>query len=268
VFDQLNGWAFPLVCLALAFGYDVVHGRQKRLRAAAPRLAASFLRIGIPPQERRPATPESHPTADWSALDRVRAELEDRGFRSVGDVEQVLSHPVKLRRPPILRYYVARDGSAAAWNFQAQRRRSLLTALGVLLRRPALGGNVLGLVTLFEDGTLVATGKTTSPFQAPPWAERLPMTASTEDVVARHRSRVFEHGGGMRVLTTLEDAFAAETASIEATRHFRESIGFVTREELVRFNRGLVFRLNKRTLDTLLTEVRGEIDRQLVAAGG
>jgi len=191
--------------------------------------------------EVRAASRETHPHLSWSDYDDARRRLEQLGYRWLGDVE-VLSYHEEPRamHPPAFRMLVSADGTVAAGFYRVPLR---WTRLGIIWRLMRMGAPMLNLSTGFPDGTVVETttvplsGKwTTPPFLLRAFYPKV----SLEALVAFHAERVAEHRERHPGLTplrisSLEEFVAAADGFDRRKREHRQSIGWITYEELGRF---------------------------------
>jgi hypothetical protein len=192
----------------------------------------------------RAASPITHPHVRWKAYDDVQRRLEALGFRYLGDVEPV-SMPLdpRMARPAVMRMLVSGDGTVMAGFYQLALR---WTPMGILARYLGGAGGMLDLVTIFPDGTIVETSNAepAGVWSDPPFLRRefVVRTAAVEQVADVHADRVMDklsgHPGVPPVsVHSLLEVVAATDATERAKRAWRQSIGWVTRDELARLSR-------------------------------
>jgi hypothetical protein len=206
----------------------------------------------------RPASPQTHPHVAWAAYDDARRRLEALGFTFMGDVEPVsVATDPRMSRPNVMRLLIGDGGTVTAGFYRMALR---WTPVGILARMLGGAGNMLDLITLYPDGTIIETSNAApaSVWSDPPFLQRQYVVKSTPaDVLVAHhrervRARVASHPGvhPVRVASLLE-VVAASDATERAKRAWRESIGWITRDELARLGR-----LSGSRLDELERAVR------------
>jgi hypothetical protein len=108
----------------------------------------------------RPALPQTHPHRAWKEYDAARRKLEALGFTFLGDVQavSVVENPATTR-PTVLRMFTG-DGGMVMGAFYRMALR--WTPMGILRRCFGGAGNMLDLITLYPDGTIVETSNATA----------------------------------------------------------------------------------------------------------
>lgn len=206
----------------------------------------------------RAASPITHPHVPWGEYDDARRRLEALGFGYLGDVEPI-SMPVdpRMAKPAVMRMLVSDDGTVMAGYYQLVLR---WTPMGIMARYLGGAGPTLDLITIFPDGTIVETSNAepANVWSQPPFLLRdvLARTASLEEIADVHADRVMDRlAADPRVLPvsvhSLLEVVSASDATERAKRAWRQSIGWITRDELARLSR-----LSGERLDELETAVR------------
>lgn len=189
------------------------------------------------------ASPQTHPHAAWKEYDGVRRKLEALGFTFLGDVQvvSVVENPAMVK-PTVLRMFTGDGGMVMAAFYRMALR---WTPMGILGRCFGGAGSMLDLITLYPDGTIVETSNATAAavWTDPPFLLREFVVKSTplDRIVEYHRQRVMArtatHPGVHPVrVSSLQEVVAAADATERAKRAYRESIGWITRDELARLS--------------------------------
>lgn len=209
--------------------------------------------------ETRPATPETHPHADWRAYDRALQLFERQGFQHVGDLDVVSIPPMPTAMHPTpVRMFVG-DGGAVVAEFSQLALR--WTPVGVFGRVSGMGRPRVALSTELPDDRIVVTaaGAALRQLVVPPWVERElaedagPTDALIETLVASHRARLARLPASTAPLRhgTLAEVLAAADRAQRRKLEYRRSVGWATREEL-----GVISGMDGEHLDRLDAEFR------------
>lgn len=212
--------------------------------SVAPNIAKSLRALACGVFETRPASPASHPYVAWRRYASATRRLAALGFRRLGDVE-VTSVAVDARtsRPAVLRLLASEDGEIVV----AMYRMSFRWTLAGIRARWSYGTpTMMDFLTHLADGTTVetSTAELASVWNDGPFRNRAFMSPSTplDGLVAHHRERLAAHvaaAPGRAVVhhRTLESTLAAAADTERRKREYRESIGWVTEEELARLSK-------------------------------
>jgi hypothetical protein len=191
----------------------------------------------------RPASPQTHPHTAWKEYDDARRRLEALGFTYLGDAQlvSVVENPA-MTWPTVLRLFTGDGGMVTAGFYRMALR---WTPMGILGRCFGGAGNMVDLITLYPDGTIVETTNATAAavWTDPPFLLREFVVKSTplDLIVEHHRQRVIArtatHPGVHPVrVSSLAEVVAASDATERAKRAYRQSIGWITRDELARLS--------------------------------
>ena len=220
----------------------------------------SLLRDANPGRyETRPATPETHPYADWRAYDRALQLFERQGFQHVGDLHVVSIPPMPATmHPTMVRMFVGSDGAVVA---EFSRLALRWTPVGLFGRASGMGRPFVALSTELSDGRIgvTAAGAGLRRLVVPPWIERelvedaRPTDALIETLVAAHRTRLARLSASTAPVRhgTLAEVIAAADRAQRRKLDYRRSVGWATREEL-----GVMSGMNGEHLDQLDAEFR------------
>lgn len=246
---------------------------------AARKILDDMKRSYATPVVLRPVAARNFAHLDLKRYDALRAALEKRGFRSLGDFENpvVNQSPSSLLAPTFIRASVSEEGTLVVGYYQTRPRmarhvQQLMRGL-LNMRWLAAPRNFIeqtrrhqcaDVTTELDDGTFIVTSNAQSaamlsqplgilsdfhPFDTP-----LPV------LLDRHRAQLARtlHGGTRRALqvSTDEDMLAMEKRMAACRIAWRESVNWVTRDELRAMARG-----NNVFADAVYEEVR-----KLVAA--
>ncbi|HEX9937474.1 MAG TPA: DUF4272 domain-containing protein [Longimicrobium sp.] len=190
--------------------------------------------------EVRPATRQSHPHVAWRDYDVAKRIMEVLGFRWVGDVDVVsVTNNDSISRPTVLRIFVSHDGVIVGGFY----RMALRWTFGGILGRLAGGGKgIVDVSSAFTDGTVLETSSAplVGRWESPPFLRReYQPQMHPAALVARHIQRVGEQMGWNPAaqpcrVATLDEVVAVTDAIERKKREFRQSIGWITRDELAK----------------------------------
>lgn len=217
--------------------------------------------------ELRPANAYSHPHIDWTAYERTRQVMVNLGFRLLGDYEPVgQSGDGKMMRPAVLRMFVSHDAIITAAFYKLALR---WTPSGILARIGGGGRGMLDLMTAFTDGTTLETS--TAPlvgrWQSPPFLLReFQPQMHPAALLARHVQRIAEQtqwnpAAQPYRVSTIEQVVAMGQSNAQRKRQFRQSIGWITRDELASYGK-----LQPAQLDQIYAEIRRLVAMEPAAA--
>ncbi len=213
------------------------------------------------PHELAKVTPDAYPEADLEFYDRVKRELESRGYRFVADVEDLTMTRIYPQNRTFLRLCVDSGGMIRASAYHLHPRGAVISLLQLVQLFP----RHLRVIELVSEihGTFLVTSNThgVDRLEPPPEAkvERLPLGTSIDDVVATHEKRITEllRQHPERMPTTFEsydDILASMARAHVAMARHRQKVGGLSRDELER----LKGRPLSQTEEAFLREVQGK----------
>lgn len=176
---------------------------------------------------------------DHAFYERTTRWLEQRGYRTLGDYELADLKGTPQEAACFLRVTASEDGTVTAAMFHFKPRVLWLRLLMQVLARG--GMKTVEFQTEFSDGTFVCTSnaKLASAAKLPREIDTLYLPAKTalEELQTKHLERVAAYlernpAATVRLVRTLEDAFAAEDRQDARKAAFRQEVGGMTREEL------------------------------------
>ncbi|HET7462910.1 MAG TPA: DUF4272 domain-containing protein [Longimicrobium sp.] len=236
------------------------------MESAARKLLESAKKVAPERFELRPAAAHSHPHVDWTAYERMRQVLANLGFRLLGDFEPVGQSDGSMTHPNVVRIFVSHDGVITAAFYRLALR---WTFSGVLARIAGGGRGMLDLDTAFTDGTVLETS--TAPlvgrWQSPPFLlKEYQPQMHPGALLARHVERIAEQmqwnpAAQPYRLSTIEQVVAMNQDTTRRKRQFRQSIGWITRDELASYGK-----LQPAQLDQLHAEIRRLVAMESPAA--
>jgi hypothetical protein len=213
------------------------------------------------PHELAKVEPSAFPEADLDFYDRVRVELEGRGYRSIADVEDLTMSRIYPQNRTFLRLLVDAGGMIRASAYHLHPRGVVISLLQLVQLFPR-HLRVVELVTEIQ-GIFLVTSNThgVDRLEPPPEAkvERLPLGTSVADVIAAHEKRITAL---LRMypertpvsFESYEDLVASiGRAHVVMSRH-RQKVGGLSRDELER----LKGRPLSQTEEAFLREVQGK----------
>ncbi len=193
------------------------------------------------PHELARVSPAAFPEADISFYDRVKADLEGRGYRWLADVEDLTLSRLYPQNRTFLRLFTDGGGMIRGSAYHLHPRGVVVSMLQLVQLVPR-HLRILELVTELR-GTFYVTANThgIDRLEPPPEAkvERLPVSTSIAQVVERHAARITElvRAHPESVPTTYEsyeDVIAAMARSHVAMARHRQKVGGLSRDELER----------------------------------
>ena len=215
------------------------------------------------PHELVQTTPDAFPEADLEFYDRARRELEQRGYRWLGDVEDLTLSRIYPENRTFLRLFVDRGGMIRASAYHLHPRGVVISLLQLVQLFPR-HLRVVELVTEVQ-GKFLVTSNThgVDRLEPPPEAlvERVPLGTSIGDIVVRHEARITEllraHPERSPVLfETIDDVLGSNARAHIAMARHRQKLGGLSRDELER----LKGRPLSATEEAFLREVQGKTE--------
>ncbi len=213
------------------------------------------------PHELARVSPESFPEADLEFYDRVRAELEDKGYKLIGDVEDLTMSRIYPQNRTFVRLLVDRGGMIRASAYHLHPRGVVISLLQLVQLFPR-HLRVVELVTEIQ-GVFLVTSNThgIDRLEPPPEAkvERMPLGTSLADVVSTHEKRITQllRTYPERAPVSFEsydDIIASMARAHVAMARHRQKVGGLSRDELER----LKGRPLSQTEEAFLREVQGK----------
>ena len=217
------------------------------------------------PHELVRVSPAAFPEADLEFYDRARRELENRNYRWLADVEDLTMTRIYPQNRTFLRLFVDAGGMIRASAYHLHPRGVVVSLLQVVQLFPR-HMRVIELVSEIQ-GTFLVTSNThgIDRLEPPPEAkiERLPLTATIAQVMARHEARITEllkaHPERAPVsFETYEDVLASMARAHVVMAKHRQKVGGLSRDELER----LKGRPLSATEEAFLREVHGKPDSE------
>jgi tetratricopeptide (TPR) repeat protein len=206
-------------------------------------IADKLFQLGhLPASDLRPAPAEVFPEFMRRHAAAARQQLQALGFGYLGDFDPRHLAPV-LTENTLLRCYGSADGTTA---FSFAVRPSWPGWLGWLrlrLARQPRSTAVIEFETEFDDGGFLVTNNSgaANPFGTGPQVDTLPLPPATpaERLFESHVRRAGDYlrqrpGAGPRAVSDLASLAAMQDRLAAAKNDYRQSIGYVTDEELQR----------------------------------
>ena len=215
------------------------------------------------PHELVPVSTDAFPEADLEFYDRIRGELERKGYAMLGDVEDLTLTRIYPENRTFMRLFVDAGRMIRASAYHVHPRGVVVSLLQVVQLFP----RHLRIIELVSEvgGEFLVTANThgVDRLEPPPEAkvERMPLATPALDVVLRHERRITEavRAHPERAPTTFE-SLADITASISrahvAMARHRQKVGGLSRDELER----LKGRPLSATEEAFLREVQGKTE--------
>ena len=193
------------------------------------------------PHELVRVSPAAFPEADLDFYDRVRKELEGRKYRWIADVEDLTMSRIYPQNRTFLRLFVDAGNMIRASAYHLHPRGVVISLLQLVQLFP----RHLRVVELVSEvqGTFLVTSNThgVDRLEPPPEAkvERLPLSTTIADVVARHEARITEllrahPERSPRTFETFEEVLASMARAHVAMARHRQKVGGLSRDELER----------------------------------
>ncbi len=193
------------------------------------------------PHELVRVSPAAFPEADLDFYDRARKELEGRKYRWIADVEDLTMSRIYPQNRTFLRLFVDAGEMIRASAYHLHPRGVVISLLQLVQLFP----RHLRVVELVSEiqGTFLVTSNThgVDRLEPPPEAkvERMPLSSTIAEVVARHEARITEllriHPDRAPVsFGVFEDILGSMArAHVVMARH-RQKVGGLSRDELER----------------------------------
>jgi hypothetical protein len=213
------------------------------------------------PHELVRVSPAAFPEADLEFYDRVREQLEGRGYKCLGDVEDITMSNVYPQNRTFLRLFVDAGGMIRGTAYHMHPRGVVVSMLQLVQLYPR-NLRVLELVTEIQ-GTFLVTANThgVDRLEPPPEAkvERFPLATPLAEIVTRHEQRITEllraHPERTPVhYESFESVLASVARAHVAMARHRQKVGGLSRDELER----LKGRPLSATEEAFLREVQGK----------
>jgi hypothetical protein len=213
------------------------------------------------PHELAKTKPDDFPEADLEFYDRIRAELEDKKYRFIADVEDLTMSRIYPHNRTFVRLLVDAGGMIRASAYHLHPRGVVISLLQLVQLFPR-HLRVVELVTEIQ-GVFLVTSNThgIDRLEPPPEAkvERLPLSTSLAEVVATHEKRItallrtYPERAPV-TFESYEDIVASMGRAHVAMARHRQKVGGLSRDELER----LKGRPLSATEEAFLREVQGK----------
>lgn len=195
---------------------------RRACRAGAATIYSDLIATFQGAHEYRVARRDEITGLDWSGYDRVRLEMEERGFALLGGMEDMTMSRVKPELRNFVEVYAGMNGTVTVGTY---------TVYGV---------HVVDCMSETPDGrAFVTTNAEMNKLTPPPnWrGEVRPATTQTGELLDLHLARLValkesESSVQLVGIRSMEDAIESAKRSSRASAEHRRSIGFLTRDEL------------------------------------
>jgi hypothetical protein len=213
------------------------------------------------PHELARVSPAAFPEADIEFYDRVRTELEAKGYRTIADIEDLTMSRIYPQNRTFLRLLVDAGGMIRASAYHLHPRGVVISMLQLVQLFPR-HLRVIELVSEIQ-GMFLVTSNThgIDRLEPPPEAkvERMPLSTPLAEVVATHEKRITAllrtHPERAPVtFETYEEILASMSRAHVAMARHRQKVGGLSRDELER----LKGRPLSQTEEAFLREVQGK----------
>jgi len=213
------------------------------------------------PHELVRVQPTAFPEADLEFYERAKTAFESRGYKFIGDVEDLTLTRIYPQNRTFLRLFVDSGTMIRASVYHLHPRGVVLSMLQLVQLYPR-HLRVIELVSEIQ-GQFLVTSNThgVDRLEPPPEAkiERMPMLTPLSEVIARHEKRITEllraHPERSPVhFESLDDVLASIARAHVAMARHRQKVGGLSRDELER----LKGRPLSATEEAFLREVQGK----------
>lgn len=191
--------------------------------------------------EYRLARPEDFPHIQRAHYDICEAWLKERGFRTLGNIEDLVLTKVYPNTRTYLRAFVSADGTIAAACYDVSPTGWMrLAKLAGLMES---NYRTLEFESEFQNGTFLRTSnaKGRQQLDEPPSITQnlLPPNTPFEEILEQHLQVMQEWRATDEAFTpiickTLDDVLQSQHRAMDITCAWRKEIGYLTREEMVR----------------------------------
>ncbi len=213
------------------------------------------------PHELARVSPEAFPEADLEFYDRVRADLQGRGYRCIGDIEDLTMSRIYPHNRTFVRLLVDAGGMIRASAYHLHPRGVVISLLQLVQLFPR-HLRVVELVTEIQ-GIFLVTSNThgIDRLEPPPEAkvERMPLSTPLAEIIASHEKRItallrmYPERAPVS-FETYDDLVASMARAHVAMARHRQKVGGLSRDELER----LKGRPLSQTEEAFLREVQGK----------
>ncbi len=213
------------------------------------------------PHEMARVSPEEFPEADLEFYDRVRHDLEHKGYKFIADIEDLTMSRIYPHNRTFVRVCVDSGGMIRASAYHLHPRGVVISLLQLVQLFPR-HLRVVELVTEIQ-GTFLVTANThgIDRLEPPPEAkvERLPLGTPLAEVLATHEKRItallrmYPERAPVS-FESYEDIVASMGRAHVAMARHRQKVGGLSRDELER----LKGRPLSQTEEAFLREVQGK----------
>jgi hypothetical protein len=234
-FTFLSGIAGITLGAVALFVLHRVPAPIKKARKAAANRAVELNKAvyGSEPYEYRMVQPSEFPELDSEFYDRARSWFEARGFRFLGDRENVTLSRIMPRARTFIRTMVSADGTifGGAYHVKLQQVRGL----------PA-EARIIEFETELSDGTFVTTSNAPATARTLEVsgidAERFPGETSPDELLRTHRERLAGVAESRPPLTatrlkTMEDVISFQRRMQALGAKYKQSIGYLVAHGIV-----------------------------------
>jgi hypothetical protein len=186
--------------------------------------------------------PSAFPHLDHMFYERVTSEASALGFTCMGDIELLHFTRAYPKLRTFLRVLLGDEGTVVL-SLNHMKVRGWAGFL-VFLNSSPRSFRTIGLETEFTDGTFIGTVNSlgADPLESPPgiMCHKMPQNTTFVELLVYHRDAVSKYVEAENVapvhLETLDELLEFESRHHEITSSFRESRGYVTREEISRMS--------------------------------
>ena len=191
--------------------------------------------------EYRVARPEDFPHIQRAHYDDCEVWLKERGYRTLGNIEDLVLTKVYPNTRTYLRAFMSADGAiaAACYDVSPTGWMRLAKLVGLMEKNY----RTLEFETEFQNGTFLRTSnaKGRQQLDEPPSITQnlLPPNTPFEEILAQHTEVMEEWHRTDEAFTpvickTLEDVLQSQHRAMDITCAWRKEIGYLTREEMTR----------------------------------
>jgi hypothetical protein len=237
-----DGMAFELwhyvAIVAIALWLWSLLNRKRAMRKGAKELVEDTKKRYAKRHEYRTITPAEFQHLDLGFYDEAKRRFEKHGFRHLRDEEDVTIKNTSMDPRTFIRVMLSHDGTISAAFYQPKVK--LLARILLKITRTKVGRTTDCESELSNGAFICTSNAVTAGMISTPTdilTEYLPFESDPDLVLERHKERLCEHLDShpdisVITLRSIEDVHASQHRQEAIKAAYRESVGWVSKEEL------------------------------------
>ncbi|MDD5707654.1 MAG: hypothetical protein PHR35_17175 [Kiritimatiellae bacterium] len=234
---KLELWDYLTIAAAVAWILSLLN-RKRAVRKGARKIVEETKKRFAKRHEYRTVDPDDFQHLDLRFYNESKAAFEQHGFVHLRDEEDVTIKNASTDPRTFIRVMLSQGGTVTAAFYQPRVKlftRLLLKVTGTKV------GRTTDCESELSDGTFICTSNavTASMISSPPQilTDYLPFESDPTQVLQRHEERLREHLAhhpelSVIPLRSVEDVHASQHRQEAIKATYRESVGWISKEEL------------------------------------